>query len=101
MDGVLLLISGASGAGKTSVREAIAADLAPTIEAVELRHLDAIPACPDVAWRQRMAERAVVRARALEGKAGICCWPAIRSHRVKCWRHRRRPPSTSRSACST
>ncbi len=67
MDGVLLLISGASGAGKTSVREAIAADLAPTIEAVELRHLDAIPACPDVAWRQRMAERAVVRARALDG----------------------------------
>ncbi len=61
MDDVLLLISGASGAGKTSVREAIAARLTPTVEAVELRHLDAIPASPDLAWRQRMAERAVVR----------------------------------------
>ena len=65
---MLLLISGASGAGKTSVRETIAAELAPTVEAVELRHLDAIPAYPDVAWRQRMAERAVVRAQALDGE---------------------------------
>jgi hypothetical protein len=45
MDGVLLLIPGASGAGKTSVRNAIA---------------------PDLAWRQRMAERAVRRAAALD-----------------------------------
>jgi len=59
---VLLLISGASGAGKTSVRQTIAADLAPEVEAVELRHLDAVPAVPDVAWRQRMAARAVARA---------------------------------------
>jgi hypothetical protein len=56
---VLLLISGASGAGKTSVREAIAGDLAPGVEAVELRHLEPVPAVPDMAWRQRMAERAV------------------------------------------
>jgi hypothetical protein len=56
---VLLLISGASGAGKTSVRETIACDLAPDVEAVELRHLDTVPAAPDVPWRQRMAERAV------------------------------------------
>jgi hypothetical protein len=62
---VLLLISGASGAGKTSVREAIACDLAPDIESVELRHLDTVPATPDVAWRQRMAEHAVVRSRDL------------------------------------
>ena len=66
MDDVLLLISGASGAGKTSVREAIASRLTPAVEAVELRHLDTIPDAPDVAWRQRMAERAVVRANALD-----------------------------------
>jgi hypothetical protein len=66
MDAVLLLISGASGAGKSSVREAISARLGPAVEAVELRHLDLIPDVPDLAWRQRMAERAVVRAKALE-----------------------------------
>jgi hypothetical protein len=62
----LLLISGASGAGKTSVREAVAGDLAPGVEAVELRHLEPVPAVPDVAWRQRMAERAVARSRVLD-----------------------------------
>lgn len=65
---MLLLISGASGAGNTSVRETIASDLAPDVEAVELRHLGAVPAVPDVAWRQRMAERAVARARQLDGQ---------------------------------
>lgn len=56
-----MLISGASGAGKTSVREAIADELSPDVEAVELRHLDTVPAVPHLAWRQRMAERAVTR----------------------------------------
>jgi hypothetical protein len=65
---VLLLISGASGAGKTSVREAIAGELAPDVEAVELRHLEAVPAVPDIAWRQRMAERAVARSRMLDAQ---------------------------------
>jgi hypothetical protein len=37
---MLLLISGASGAGKTSVRETIAGQLAPGVEAVEERDLD-------------------------------------------------------------
>jgi hypothetical protein len=66
MDDVLLLISGASGAGKSSVREAVTPDLGARVEAVELRHLDVVPAHPNVAWRQRMAERAVVRAMALD-----------------------------------
>jgi hypothetical protein len=60
------LISGASEAGKTSVRGAIAGDLAPGVEAVELRHLEPVSAVPDVAWRQRMAERAVARSRVLD-----------------------------------
>ena len=42
----MLLISGASGAGKTSVRETIACDPAPDVEAVELRHLGTMPAAP-------------------------------------------------------
>jgi hypothetical protein len=63
---MLLLIAGASGAGKTSVREIIAGELAPGVEAVELRHLDTVPPVPDLAWRQRMAERAVARSRELD-----------------------------------
>ena len=62
MEVVLLLISGASGAGKSSVRHGIAEDLAPAIAAVELRHLDTVPQIPTLEWRQRMAERAVLRA---------------------------------------
>jgi len=65
---VLLLIAGASGAGKTSVREAIAGELAPGVEAVELRHLGTVPAAPDLAWRQRMAERAVARSCVLDAQ---------------------------------
>jgi hypothetical protein len=68
MDAVLLLISGASGAGKSSVREAIAADLEPAVTAVELRHLGAVPAPPTLEWRHRMAERAVRRAVELDGE---------------------------------
>ncbi|MGY4651080.1 hypothetical protein [Mycobacterium sp. URHB0021] len=62
MEAVLLLLSGASGAGKTSVREWISGAVGDGIEAVELRHLGRVPANPDIAWRQRMAERAVARA---------------------------------------
>ena len=63
----MLLLSGASGAGKTSVRESIGGRLAPAVEAVELRHLGTVPDNPDVAWRQRMAERAVLHAKTLDG----------------------------------
>jgi len=45
--------------------EAIAGELAPDVEAVELRHLDTVPAAPAVAWRQRMAGCAVARSREL------------------------------------
>jgi hypothetical protein len=68
MEAVLLLISGASEAGKTSVRQAIACELAPDVEAVELRHLDTVPAVPDIAWRQRMAERAVTHSCLLDAQ---------------------------------
>jgi broad-specificity NMP kinase len=61
---VLLLITGASGAGKSSVRAAIERELVPEVECVELRDVVAIPAAPTLAWRQRATE-AIVR-RALE-----------------------------------
>lgn len=61
---MLLLITGASGAGKSSVRAAIERELVPEVECVELRDVVAIPVAPTLAWRQRATE-AVVR-RALE-----------------------------------
>lgn len=63
---MLFLLTGASGAGKSSARQAIETDLAPVVECVELRHLGPVPAVPDVAWRQRMAECAVARAARLD-----------------------------------
>jgi hypothetical protein len=63
---VLFLLTGASGAGKSSARRAVEADLAPRVECVELKDLGPVPAVPDVAWRQRMAECAVARAGRLD-----------------------------------
>jgi hypothetical protein len=63
---VLFLLTGASGAGKSSARRAVEADLAPMVECVELKDLGSVPAVPDVAWRQRMAECAVARAGRLD-----------------------------------
>jgi hypothetical protein len=54
-----LLVSGASGAGKSSVRALVAPRLAPRVRCVELRDVAAIPAFPDIAWRQRTTECAV------------------------------------------
>ena len=70
MEAVLLLISDASGAAKSSVRQAIAADLEPAVIAVELRDLDAIPDTPNLAWRQRMAERAVCSGLSTSSRVG-------------------------------
>jgi energy-coupling factor transporter ATP-binding protein EcfA2 len=63
---MFLLITGASGAGKSTVREAVAPALAPAVESVELRDLVSIPAFPTVAWRQRATEAAVRRALELQ-----------------------------------
>jgi predicted ABC-type ATPase len=64
----LLLVTGASGAGKSSVRAAIERELRPDVECVELRDVAAVPVAPTLAWRQRATET-VVR-RALELLAG-------------------------------
>jgi hypothetical protein len=60
--GVLLLITGASGAGKSTVRESVQPELSSTVECVELRHLSAAPPAITRVWRQQTAEVAVRRA---------------------------------------
>jgi hypothetical protein len=59
---MLLLITGASGAGKSTVRESVARELSPAVECVELRHLSPAPAAITRVWRQQTAEVAVRRA---------------------------------------
>jgi hypothetical protein len=59
---MLLLVSGASGVGKTTVRLAVAPRLGEEFETAELFTLGPIPPVPTVAWRQEQAEVAVRRA---------------------------------------
>jgi broad-specificity NMP kinase len=63
---MLLLVTGASGAGKSTVRELVAGQLKPDVECLELAHLLTVPAVPTIAWRQRATEAAVQRAVALQ-----------------------------------
>jgi hypothetical protein len=55
----MMLVTGASGAGKSTVRQAVAPSLAPATVCIELRDVAAPPARPTLAWRQRAAEAAV------------------------------------------
>jgi hypothetical protein len=63
---MFLLLTGASGAGKSTVRKLVADELAPEVECVELGHLVSIPPVPTKAWRQRATEAVVQRALALQ-----------------------------------
>jgi hypothetical protein len=65
---MLLLITGASGAGKSAARVGTDRLLSDEIDAVELGHLGPIPPIPTAAWRQEMAEVAVRRAITLEAQ---------------------------------
>jgi hypothetical protein len=65
---MFLLVTGASGAGKSTVRRAVARDLSPEIECVELHDVIGVPALPDIAWRQRATEAAVQRALELQAE---------------------------------
>lgn len=63
---MLLLVSGASGVGKTTARLAVAPRLGDIVETAELFTLGPIPAVPTIAWRQEQVEVAVRRAMELE-----------------------------------
>lgn len=65
---MFLLVTGASGAGKSTVRRIVAPALSPAVECVELGDVLAVPPVPGLAWRQRAAEAAVRRALALESE---------------------------------
>jgi hypothetical protein len=63
---MFLLLSGASGAGKSTARELVADELAAEVECVELGHVVSIPRIPTIAWRQQATEAVVQRALALQ-----------------------------------
>jgi energy-coupling factor transporter ATP-binding protein EcfA2 len=64
---VFLLVTGASGAGKSTVRRLIAGDLSPEVECVELAGVVDIPRVMTKAWRQEATEAVVQRAVELQG----------------------------------
>ena len=66
MAGVLLLVTGASGAGKSTARALIAGELSSTTECVELGDVVDVPRMPTLAWRQQATEAVVTRALALQ-----------------------------------
>jgi hypothetical protein len=75
---MFLLVTGASGVGKSTVRQLIEPEFAEVLEAAELAALGETPEW-NVAWRQRMVERVVRRALAVEreGKHFLLCGDPI------------------------
>jgi hypothetical protein len=63
---VFLLITGASGVGKSTTRAMIAPSLAPAVESIELTQLEPMPTTGALSWRQRTTELAVRHAIALQ-----------------------------------
>jgi broad-specificity NMP kinase len=59
---MFLLLTGASGSGKSTVRELVADKLAAEVECVELSYVARILPVPTIAWRQQATEAAVRRA---------------------------------------
>ena len=59
---MFLLVTGASGAGKSSARALIDRELSPVVECVELGHVVDVPAIPTKAWRQYATDVVVRRA---------------------------------------
>jgi hypothetical protein len=66
---MFLLVSGASGAGKSTVRRRVARQLEPGVECVELHDVVRVPRVPTLAWRQRATEAVVCRALELQEHA--------------------------------
>lgn len=56
---MLLLVTGASGMGKSTVRTLVERDLGPAVECVELTHVLPLRSAPTLQWRQEATEVAV------------------------------------------
>jgi hypothetical protein len=65
---MLLLVTGASGAGKSTVRRLVAPQLGTAVECVELGDVVEVPRAPTIAWRQRSTETIVRRAVGLQSQ---------------------------------
>jgi hypothetical protein len=63
---MFLLVSGASGAGKSTARRLVARELEPGVECVELHDVVPMPRAPTLAWRQRATEAVVCHALTLQ-----------------------------------
>jgi len=63
---MFLLVSGASGAGKSTARRLVARELEPGVECVELHDVVSMPHAPTLAWRQRATEAVVCHALKLQ-----------------------------------
>jgi broad-specificity NMP kinase len=76
---VLLLVTGASGVGKTTVRKLLQPQLAPEVDCVELWDLCPYPRAQNLEWRQQTTELAVQRAVQLqpEGRHFLVCGDPI------------------------
>ena len=68
MPGVLLLVTGASGAGKSTARNLIEHELGAATACVELGDVVDVPRAPTLAWRQQATEAVVTRALELQGR---------------------------------
>jgi NAD(P)-dependent dehydrogenase (short-subunit alcohol dehydrogenase family) len=66
---MLLLVTGASGVGKSTARRLLADEVAPSVRVVELAQVVEIPARYDISWRQQSVEQ-VVQAALVEQEAG-------------------------------
>ncbi|HET7051540.1 MAG TPA: hypothetical protein VFI54_24945 [Solirubrobacteraceae bacterium] len=65
---MLLLVTGSTGAGKSTVRRVITDALAPATECIELGHVVTMPPVPTIAWRQEAGETVVRRAVAMQAE---------------------------------
>jgi energy-coupling factor transporter ATP-binding protein EcfA2 len=63
---MFLLVSGASGAGKSTARRLVAGELEPEVECVELHDVAPMPRVPTLAWRQRATEAVACHALKLQ-----------------------------------
>jgi hypothetical protein len=63
---MFLLVSGASGAGKSTARRLVVDELEPGVECVELHDVVPMPPVPTLAWRQRATEAVVCHALELQ-----------------------------------